>query len=484
MTMHAHDYYLDWCPRPTHSVEPRVYGESGGPTLLKDAIKFAGRHGLSAAVVTNYVEQFVLAYRTDGIFVFAIQWKEEAPATITELNIAGMISHFIKFRLGHVHTHDGDKSCVIRTGEWKPFHKYPIKLSSTELDEAVNVEEEITPQLERLIGSDEGLVGLNSDYYPIIKKSSERPEFSMCALLRLREKYSRLFDRSQVWIKSVKGTTYLGIPIYKRALLYFITYFAFVTSWTIHDLNPAASENIYLTGVAGEICALSFIVVIESARFVGRFLKLPTERLSRLLQRFVTPEAYMAFSGSKLRWLPSKHDIYFFLLLSGPLLFSIREAPNALEILKFFKINWLDETLAWTYATSRKSSFATAFAQENFFRDVLGNFLLFFPLILLSYLFLDVSVKRRRVIRTLTRLKGHLHYGNILNAVIDSAFYRSNNRTAKYYGFDEAILILIDQIKLERKKRTQVLALLAIGAGISTLVWWEKYLAYATSLFP
>ena len=171
------------------------------------------------------------------------------------------------------------------------------------------------------------------------------------------------------------------------------------------------------------------------------------------------------------------------LILTGPFLFSIKETPNFLNLLKIAKNDWTKDFLDWVERTTNIVSAREVMFNADFWVHTMSNAAFFAPIPLACYYVLDVSVKRRRILKTLVRLKGHLHYGNILNAVIDSAFYRSQQRKSKYYGFEEAIYLLVDQIKLERRKRVRVQVMLVLIFLVSIAFSWRSYLRILGSLF-
>jgi hypothetical protein len=93
-------------------------------------------------------------------------------------------------------------------------------------------------------------------------------------------------------------------------------------------------------------------------------------------------------------------------------------------------------------------------------------------------------MKRRRILRALAQLKGHLLFGNIYNAVVDGVFYRSRRTSPpKNSNFDYAVRIVEDVIALERRKRASAQLALGVVLVLAVLFSWDAYLVLLSRVF-
>ncbi len=186
--------YLDWCPRATYSVKPRVYGDPGSDEQLLEIMSFAVKRSLPRSMFKR-IFKISIAHRTDGFFLFAIAWNENPENNRDELNVAAIISQFVKTKLGHIHHYDNDHDSRVRLSDWKPLHKYPVKINTNEMPDELD-----HMILEKLIDKDGSIARITAEHFPVDDAVSENDQ-TILAVLRIREKYSRLFDRTFWWIQ-------------------------------------------------------------------------------------------------------------------------------------------------------------------------------------------------------------------------------------------------------------------------------------------
>ena len=95
---------------------------------------------------------------------------------------------------------------------------------------------------------------------------------------------------------------------------------------------------------------------------------------------------------------------------------------------------------------------------------------------------LEISIKRRKILKALRRTKGYLLYGSVLSSIIQSMIENSNvNGKFRQCGsFDIGINVIEDIISIEEKKRNQtyfwILAILLMSFG--------KFYEVLKSYFP
>lgn len=473
--------YLDWCPTPTHSINPQVFGDAGSEKQLQEISDFAAKKLVSPDLFFTTVKSICFAYRTDGIFIFAVNWRDAPGSTQTEFNIASIVSHYVKTKLGHIHNHNSDHSAVIRSAKWHPLHKYPIHI-----DLKNDLEDCDVGELEVLIANDDSIIDLMSDYHPLlpVKQNAEEREKqgqSLCAILRLRTKYARAYDRTMQWIYATKMYQIGGVYVYRRYFLFVITYLLFVFGWTIHSLadrseNAATQYDIFF---AGFVNAASVFVFLGFLRVVFFWALLPVGRWisdkKTLHLKATSSMGITSITNVIGKIIPREADIVFLLLFSGPFIFSIQEMPNFIGLLKMFKVSITSEWLISIEKNLNIVSYSSALEKGGFILSYIKGVFFYAPIVVMIFYVVDVSIKRRKVLQALSNLKGTLVNGNIYNAVVDAIYCRVGAKEVRRFGFNDAIKLIDDKITLERRKRTQVQAHLFIVMIISILICYPEY---------
>ena len=473
--------YFDWCPRSTYSIGPRTYRDSGDEKQFEVLRQYAEQRHLSVGLFDE-VRSVFFAYRTDGFFAFGIKWKEK-PRRRTEFNVASVVAQFVKTELGHVHFYDHNSSSVVRLGEWRPHHKYPVKLDPPS-------EGEITSEyLESLLEDETALVGLHTGYYPLYDGeqnggsiADERHENERVLVLALiREKYARLFDKTYLFIRDIKETPIFGIPIYRSAFLFILLFLLLVFGFTIHDFwRTTQAENYsnwlllygFVNAVANIVVFFILLKVLEPIR------KFCIKSISSLVGAMASTEGRirLKFTSRAFR-LPRKNDLIVIMVFAGPHLFSASEVPNAIDVLKLFKVDVANELLVDVTGNLQPVSIRQALANDRFWNDYILTLALYAPFAVIIFYTVDISSKRRKILKALRALKGHLLYGNILDSVVNGLYRRcslnSDNANAVYEksGFDNAIRIVDDRISLELWKRARVQITLSVILVLSFIVW-------------
>jgi len=474
--------YFDWCPRSTYSIGPRTYRDKGDKKQFDALKQYADSRNLSTKLFEDVLGVF-FAYRTDGFFAFGIEWKNN-PKQQTEYNVASVISQYVKTKLGHVHFYNQSNSSDVRLGGWRPHHKYPVKLSPPGNNEI------FTPEaLETLLADETKLVQLSTVSYPFYEENEfgddddrERQTAGQVLVLALlREKYARLFDKTFIHIKDIKETLVVGIPIYRCAFLYILLFLLLVFGFTVHDYADAVNQGEYtsfvlLVGVINTVAIVTIVMLV--LQIVKTTSSLVTKHLSNFLNSMLHVEGLLRLKA----WfrpipLPRRNDLIVLMIFAGPHIFSTKEAPNAIEWLKFFKIDWSKSLLNDLDSALNVVSIKQAVDYAGYWNDYVLAAALYAPFAVFIFYTIDISSKRRKILKSLTSLKGHLLYANILDSVINGLYRRCTNCGGSFpavyerSGFDSSIRIVDERIRLELTKRLRVQATLASIMFLSFLVW-------------
>lgn len=488
--MNKYDVYLDWCPRPTNSFCPVVFGDPGSQFQIDAVVNCAIKRGLPIQLVRENVEAIQTAYRTDGLFLFSICWNSGEIDQHLKYNIASLVSLHIKECLGHTHVFNNSRHSNVRGNDWQPLHKNPAQVSGS-FAEAPDYQE-----LEQCLQSSSRLVELKADFAPWAQTSSEdersqTTKNQLPGLLRLRQSYVALFEKAVYWTRTSNERIAFGLPIYRSTKTYILTFVASVFFWTILKMSESSPPSGYahvLAGVAGSLVALIVLALIAAAwnKGVRPFAVSITRQILNLF-RMRHAVAISSYTSYIKRVTPKFGQVRFFIGFTAIFGSSVSIYPTFPDIPKFFKSNYTDNILSKLESTWGSVDFHTSISNESFWTTYLMNLGYYSPLLVATFFLLDVQTKRKRTRRVLTHLKAHLLYGNILSHVIRSTYLRSSqpNKLPQHeYSttgteFEDAIRLTDMLLLQENQKRKRVIWMLAIASTPSLLLYLSDYLSFA-----
>jgi hypothetical protein len=372
---------------------------------------------------------------------------------------------------------------VIRTGDWVPIHKTPVRLNLTP--------EQATKALLELVQTDDAILGLTAESVPFEDFKPVTPNTTP-AVLRLRDKYTRAFDRTFQWAQEIRQTKLWGIQLYKRYAYYIALYLILIAAMSVHlasDIGRSDAAIVWIGGMLNTFC-LWFVlekgVAFIKKKYAGKDGKTLKDRVFDFLQSVFKPDWLIKIYAAlpKMPSFVSRAELMWAAIIVGPLVLSFREFPSLLELTKIFKTDSTKEFFD-TFETAINSvSISEALAKPGFVESALGNVVFYLPALVVLIYTLEVSMKRRRILRALAQLKGHLLFGNIYNAVVDGVFYRSRRTSPpKNSNFDYAVRIVEDVIALERRKRASAQLALGVVLVLAVLFSWDAYLVLLSRVF-
>lgn len=122
----------------------------------------------------------------------------------------------------------------------------------------------------------------------------------------------------------------------------------------------------------------------------------------------------------------------------------------------------------------QEDSIATHFSMKeiaDFFWD--RAFALMIPLLIIVYI-ASVSLKRRKILKVLSKTKGFLLFGNIFSDIIINIFDKCDDGRKHISKFDDSINIIDSMIYLEEKKRMQT----QFTLGILFIISFSRFKEY------
>lgn len=458
--------FLDWCPRATNAVDPVVF------SLSQETI--AAMPSSTTFLVSDSAWSLTLKechFRNDGMLIFLLSSQPMANTYADPCNskdwydnlmaAAAFISNSIKSTIGHTHLYDTDYNRQGRPVRFPSIAKHPVLVN--------NVSN--TDILDDLIRNDDKLSSLKS-----VNRSGEERR----SILLIRERFSKIFDKSFVAISHVKKAEICGVGLYSNYRFFTVCVLAICSVDAAIGLTKGYSWKIVATGVFNFIMFSSVFIILNALHANEVFKRIVNDDekykaicsiLSGVKSRLsiVAERAAGAYVKNAARWafVSNYYRTIFLILLLSPLVFAsdLFENRNSIHVLTNFFVG--------EAAFFKSSELIDVFRVDKFLNNLIANIFTVLPVVIVILFTLEVSMKRRKVLQILYRAKGIMQFGSIYNGTVQNIIRHTGSnehtRGAACLSFDSARSIIEDKIELEKRKRTKMWLYCAMGIIVSSI---------------
>ncbi|MDF1670032.1 MAG: hypothetical protein P1U83_10485 [Roseovarius sp.] len=474
------EFFLDWRPCAVTSYSVRTFQPKEKSGELASFVKHAHKLGFPEKWVLSCVDNLIYAYRSDGLFLFGIDFSEQTSPK-ERSSLVCVASSYIKTSRKHDHFYDRTSLTPSGFGRGGPLNKFPVKVDHT------NFGDNIQDYLHSVISDETKLIQLasSSEY-----GETQSPDDSDPAILRLRNKYAALFDRSMKWCRETKYKKTFGIPLFSRTYYFAAVFLVLMIGVTTLQLGFDANSNvpskfwIVLSGLVASIAAIVFAELIFKFLAVGYCnLILPVAK-SIVGELDGTHQQWLRRVKRSLQQKCTKVDVFLFIALTGFVVFPISEVPHVLSILKL--LGPVEQSQYYKSMLSALSaiSFVEVSSESGFITTIARNSSFYLPFLVFTIYTLDVKTRRKNVIRVYTNLIGHLRFANILDDIVLNMFLRAKSKQgtgSKVFvpvrnGFGDAIDVVKDRLNSEVDNRTRNRLMMFAALTISLYFSGQDYL--------
>ncbi|WP_431862253.1 hypothetical protein [Azospirillum sp.] len=376
--------------------------------------------------------------------------------------VAAYISNEVKTLIGHTHLYDTDFYERRKKNRFPSIAKHPVLIDSSSL---LAVAGEL--KLDDVLRDNKKLMDLYSS-----NRNGDRRR----SVLLIRERFSKIFDKSFTAIAQVKRNKFAGIHIFRH--YYFISTLAVLACalYSLIDMTAADKPNTIITGLFNFIFAIALpgtMYLIHAKHFAEFSIFKPIyEKARTSLRRRVSGVAEWLFTekarqGTAAFFKQQGPRILIALVLTSPVILASDLFQPVAGSPSRFVLGDRSEYFAFDDMLSR-------FSLNGFLYGLIDNILSILWVCAAAIFITEISIKRRKILQILHRAKGIMQFGSIYNGVVqniassvDALRYHNN---ACFLTFENAYSILDSRIALEKRKRTRTYILCASMALVS-LAW-------------
>lgn len=439
--------FLDWCPKATNAVDPITFTLSEETKAKINEFIWFIHSDLAKSVSISECH-----YRNDGMLLFSLKLNQEIieKSSIpydTLVTLSATASNHVKQLIGHTHIFDTDH-CGKRKMRFPSISKHPVMVTyfdNKDISEG---------NLQDIISDNSKLVKLLS----INSKNKTRR-----SVLLIRERFSKVFDKSFIAISHVKKLSFGSAVDVYGVFIFVLFAISAVTSFVkiIRFDDPA----FFMTGIINTLTAVLVMSLYNLMHVIHFFHFIYVGQFKIFVNGIVS--AYSAvvhfiFSSEirELAWRICQNTIgrrlAWRLVITTVLLMPfflacdlVRPAfPLTQKIMGLFG----QEPGYYSFDFAVNAFSYKQFA--NGWKDELLRIIWVLPIVIFT---LEVSHKRRKIIKILSRARGIMSFGSIYNGVVQNILSHSSEKDEysqiNFQNFDHAISIIDDRLYIEKNKR-------------------------------